>query len=1197
MHALRRLSEVAGIATFLIGAIAMTGWILGVDFLKSVVPGLITMKANTALALMLLGGSLYSTAAHTERYKTAGRVAALIAFALATTVFSQYVHGHDLGVDLLLFHEAPGTVGTVHPGRMASNTSLCLLLVGVGLLMPDTRYGTAMTPAIGVAVGVAALLALVGYFTGVTNLYGFAKQTQMAVPTAVGIFLLGFGLLASRPDRGPMRLLASDGDGGALVRRLIPAIVLGILLLTILRLGGQAAGLYGTATGAWLFASAVITLLVPVVWRIALSIEHAGAERRVLTKERRRSARHFEVAQDMFCTAGFDGYFQQLNAAWTQWLGWSESELRSRPFIEFVHPEDRERTEEQSAALGTGGTAVEFINRYQAKDGSWRWLDWSALGVPEEELIYASARDITRRKGIEAALEASERKTRLILETAHDAFVSIDERGLVTAWNPQAEATFGWSGGDALGVELAELIIPEAYRDRLWHGIQHFLATGEGPVLGRQIEVPAIHKDGHEFPVEMTISALQAGDGFSFNAFLRDITERKRSREDLALARDEALEASKMKSMFVANVSHEIRTPMNGVIGMTGLLLDTELDDEQREYAETVSSSGEALLEVIDDILDFSKIEAGKLELDPTDFDPRDAIERACGMLAGRAHAKGLELLVSIDSEVPAKLHGDAARVRQVIANFVSNAVKFTPEGEVVVRAISSPAAGEGALLRLEVSDTGIGIERSSLEHLFKPFSQADGATTRRYGGTGLGLSISRQLIELMGGEVGAESEPGKGSTFWFELPLIAAEGGDEGPAEERELAGLRVLVVDDNATNRTLLRRQLMTSWEMSCETAEGASQALEMLEAAAGTGRPYALALLDLNMPDVDGYGLARAIRAKPALRDMRLVMLTSLGPRSEAPEEVTLDGFLSKPVRQSGLYEEIQAVMADDRAVSELRQRRSPSEGGRPPDGAAPLILVAEDNPVNQTVAIRMLERCGYQTKVVNDGRAALEALSERSYAAVLMDVHMPRLDGYEATREIRRREQGARRTPIIAMTASSMQGDRDRCLAAGMDAYLSKPVRARALKDTLRQWVSKPTEDPEVPDEAVPANGGKHAAGDGRGLLDEAVVAELESLGGDELSDLLALYGEQAAGQMSELAAAIDRGEAPAVALTAHRLQGGSGSVGAAQTARIGRDLETAAKAGDLSDADELLGLLRSALEETKTAFAHRLAQDR
>lgn len=288
MNDLRRMSEKAGIAAALIGATAMTGWVLGADVLKSVVPGLITMKANTALVFMLLGASLFATAAGAERYKSFVRVATLIAFTLAAAVFSQYVHGHDLGVDLLLFYEPPGTAGTVHPGRMASNTSLCFLLVGVGLLLADTRYGAAVTPAVGVVVGVAALLALVGYFTGLTNLYGFAKQTQMAVPTAVGILLLGFGLLACRPDRGPMRLLASDGDGGTLVRRIVPAIVLGMLLLTILRLGGQAAGLYGTATGAWLLASAVIVLLVPIVWRVGWSIEHADAERRVLAKELKR---------------------------------------------------------------------------------------------------------------------------------------------------------------------------------------------------------------------------------------------------------------------------------------------------------------------------------------------------------------------------------------------------------------------------------------------------------------------------------------------------------------------------------------------------------------------------------------------------------------------------------------------------------------------------------------------------------------------------------------------------------------------------------------------------------------------------------------------------------------------------------------------------------------------------------------------
>jgi len=354
MEALRRLSEVAGIATFLIGAMAMTGWILGVDFLKSVVPGLITMKANTALVLILLGGSLYSTAAHTERYKTAARVAALIAFALATTVFSQYVHGHDLGVDLLLFHEAPGTVGTVHPGRMALNTSVCLLLVGVGLLVADTRYGAAATPAIGVAVGVAALLALVGYFAGVTNLYGFAKHTQMAVPTAVGIFLLGFGLLASRPDRGPMRLLASEGAGGTLVRRLIPTIVLGMLLLTILRLGGQAAGLYGTATGAWLLASASITLFVLIVWRAAWSIEHADAEKRVLANERKaatdlleRQRRQLSQAQGI---GQFGSWEWDIPANTTEWsdelyriygLVPDGKPMTFEDFVGRVHPDDR----------------------------------------------------------------------------------------------------------------------------------------------------------------------------------------------------------------------------------------------------------------------------------------------------------------------------------------------------------------------------------------------------------------------------------------------------------------------------------------------------------------------------------------------------------------------------------------------------------------------------------------------------------------------------------------------------------------------------------------------------------------------------------------------------------------------------------------------------------------------------------------
>ncbi|MBA3747474.1 MAG: PAS domain S-box protein, partial [Solirubrobacterales bacterium] len=624
-----------------------------------------------------------------------------------------------------------------------------------------------------------------------------------------------------------------------------------------------------------------------LLWYFARWLDRGETARRRAEQELRTSARHFELSRDLHCTAGFDGYFQHLNAAWTDTLGWSRSELRSRPFLEFVHPDDRAKTERESAGLARGGQTIDFVNRYATKDGDWRWIDWRAMADPEDELIYASARDVTASKRSSLALVASERQTREILETAYDAYISIDESGLVSGWNPQAEATFGWTCEEALGRELAELIIPEGSRDAHRRGLQRFIATGQPRVLGKRLELPGLRRDGGEFPVELTISALSTDHGYVFHAFLRDISERRRAEEELALARDQALEASRMKSMFVANVSHEIRTPMNGVIGMSELLLDSGLTEEQRELADTISSSGEALLVILDDILDISKIEAGRLELDLADFNPRDAIERACGILAPRAHTKGLELLVAIDPEVPALIHGDGARLRQVIGNFVSNAIKFTAEGEVVVNVSLRPADDGAELLRLSVSDNGIGIDRHALEQLFKPFSQADGSTTRKYGGTGLGLAISRLLLELMGGRVGADSRPGEGSCFWLELPLAAVPGTPPRYQETHELAGLRVLLVDDNAASRTLLGQQL-SAWQVTCEGAQDAAHAMALLQAGATSAGPYALALIDVGMPGVDGNELARSIRAQAALRDIRLVMLTSPGGPFEVDED---------------------------------------------------------------------------------------------------------------------------------------------------------------------------------------------------------------------------------------------------------------------------------------------------------------------
>jgi PAS domain S-box-containing protein len=962
-------------------------------------------------------------------------------------------------------------------------------------------------------------------------------------------------------------------------------------------------GMHGNAVGAIPQTVAAIAAFSAVLWYFAAWLDRKDATRRDVEEELRRGSRFFELSRDLLCSADFDGCFKQLNAAWTPTLGWSEAELRSRLFMEFVHPDDREITEQGWAELAGGARGAEFFNRYATKGGDWRWMNWEATA--DDGLIYASGRDVTKRKAAEAALEASERETRRILEaserqnrrileTAHDAFVSIDAHGLITEWNPQAEASFGWSRQEALGRELTATVICESDRDAHRRVMERFLATGQEWVLGKRRELTALHRDGREFPIELTISPLETQYGYSFHAFLRDITERERAQQELALARDQALEASRMKSVFVANVSHEIRTPMNGVIGMSELLLDTVLDDEQHEFAETISSSGDALLEVIDGILDFSKIEAGKVDLDPTDFDLRDAIERACGMLAARAHKKGLELLVSIDAEMPALVHGDAARLRQVIANLVSNAIKFTSAGEVVVRASSSPANGGAALVRLEVSDTGIGIEPAALGQLFTPFSQADGSTTRNYGGTGLGLAISRQLIELMGGRVGAESEPGKGSSFWFELALAHGERGDGPPEERRELAGLRILVVDDNETSRTLLERQL-SSWQSTCDLAHNAAHAIERLESATSAGVPYALALLDLNMPGVDGYELARAIRAHTALRGTRLVLLTPSGYRSDAPEDIEFDGWITKPVRESRLYDEIRRVIAGESPYTQRIHAPAAGEAGRPRQGASPAVLVVEDTPVNQAVAAHMLEKCGYRVEIAANGRKALEALSQGSHAAVLMDCQMPELDGYETTREVRRREQGGPRIPIIAMTANSMQGERERCLAAGMDDYMTKPLRIRTLKRALARWAPDAPAGSERPDAQLLTNG----AGAGRDhapeLLHEPMIAELEHLDNELLTDLLSLYFDEADGQIAELSGAIDRGETLTVSHTAHKLGGSSGTLGAALVSHIASKLEATAKSGDLTAAGDLLNTLRSAFHDTKKAFRTRMAE--
>ena len=882
-------------------------------------------------------------------------------------------------------------------------------------------------------------------------------------------------------------------------------------------------------------------------------------------------------------------------------------------FLARIHPADRERVARTVESCLAEGDRFSFDARVVRATGRVGWirglgrLERAPDGTPLR--MSGTSQDITELKRADHAAAEATRRLELLQEMAMAAnqATSLVEAvrnaalglPLYTSWAALGLYTPGPDG--TLGR------VPLAAADHAWLPAPD-PALAERARRSQEVEVAPAGDHGETHSL-VAVPVLLGGKAAAVVELLADetppdanslfligqiagqlslVAERERHAQELAEARDQAMEASRLKSEFLATMSHEIRTPMNGVIGLNELLLRTDLDDHQRRLAEGLQRAGLTLLGIINDILDLSKIEAGRLDLETADFDVRAVFDQVTGVLGGAAHAKGLELVAACHPDVPEILRGDSVRFGQVLTNLGSNAVKFTDHGEVVIAAHVERETPEQVVLRVDVTDTGPGIAPEAQATLFDAFTQADPSTTRRHGGTGLGLAISSQLAEALGGTLTVDSSPGHGSRFTFTASFARAvrPPAPRSPSTPR-LRGRRVLVVDDNETNRLVLTEQL-AAWEIEAVAVPSAEDALAALGGAAREGRPFEAALLDLVMPGTDGLALARTIRADPALGRPAMLLLSSnqdVGP--ERARAAGLQGALDKPVRHDDLHEAVAGLLTADLAGE--RPARSPARPDSPRLGAR--VLVVEDNQVNQLVATGLLETLGCEVEVAGDGAEAVARLEgDHGFDLVLMDCRMPHMDGFEATRVIRSREPHGARVPVIAMTASALEGERERCLAAGMDDFLTKPVDAGELEVLVRRWArtragqGEGAASPAGAASAAGAAGADDAAaagGPGTDLgpdLDEGRVSLLSELRKDGISFFertAASFMSRVGDQVVAIRAAVADRDATRLQSTAHQLKGSALNLGLPRVAATAARLEQAGAAGSTTGAERLL----------------------